>query len=211
MKTENAFALKNFDAERILQRNFFFKRLGLVHEDTDDANILDMYDARNVAHLGSAEMVEQLTKLQKFKAAVADYKKLLELHTNRLEVLSTSYAKKFAETAVQMWQDKYRRANNHLQEYKKNIVSLCKLQKKVEELERAGEKAIDDQRRKEFSIRLKEKRQNLGMKQSDVASKVKVAPATIANYEQGRADPQIPMLIKIAQVLDVSADWLLGL
>lgn len=209
-KTRNAFALKNFDAERILQRNFFLNRLGSVHDDTD-ANILGLYDARNVAHLGSAEMVERLSYLQKLKAAVATYTKLLELNTNRLEVLSTSYAKKFAETAAQVWQDKYRVANNCLQEYRNNIVSLCNLQKKIEELERVGEKAIDDQRRKEFSIRLKRARQKAKLKQSDVALKLKVTPATIASYEQAISAPQIPMLIRIAQALNASTDELLGL
>ena len=210
MKTQNAFALKDFDGEKFLQLNFFFNRLGLVHDDTD-ANILDFYDVRNIAYLGSAEMVDRLSYLQKLKVAVAAYTKSLELNTNRLEVLSTSYAKKFAETAVQMWQDKYRGANNCLQEYRNNIVSLCNLQKKIEELERVGEKAIDDQRRKEFSIRLKKARQKAKLKQSDVALKLKVTPATIASYEQAISAPQIPMLIRIAQALNASTDELLGL
>ena len=210
MKTRNAFALKNFDGEKILQRNFFLNRLELVHDDTD-ANILDFYDVRNIAYLGSAEMVDRLSYLQKLKVAVAAYTKSLELNTNRLEVLSTSYAKKFAETAVQVWQDKYRRAQNLQQVYSDATAKLYIIQEKIDELERSGEKAIDKQRRNEFAERLQDARQKAGMKQSDVALKVKAAPTTIAGYEQARSDPQIPMLIKLAQVLNVSADKLLGL
>ena len=225
MKTPNAFALRGFDSERILQRKYFLKRLSREHiavhtgttiddneeiKETDTCTI-DLMDARNVAHLGSAEMVERLANLQKIESAVADYKRLLDVHKNRLDCLSTRYARNFMETAAQMWQEKYRRAQDHKKTYEEALTSLCDLQKKIMELEQSGEKAIDQQRRKEFATRLQEARQKAGMKQKDVACKVNVALTTIAGYEQGRADPQIPMLIRIAQVLNVSADWLLGL
>ena len=174
-KTRNASALRDFDKERILQRTFFLSKLGVVHEETaingvaykeTDADTLDLNDARNVAHLGSAEMVERLADLQKLKTAVADYKKLLDVHINCLESLSTSYAKKFVETAAQMWQEKYRRAQNLLQAYSDATAKLCSLHEKILELEREGEKAIDKQRRKEFAARLQDARQKARMKQS---------------------------------------------
>lgn len=210
-KSRNTFALRDFDAERILQRNFFLNRLDLVHDGTSDDETLDLMDARNRSHVSSAEMVGRLTELQKLKPVVADYKKLLDVHKNRLDCLSTCYAKKFAETAAQIWQEKYRRTQNLQQAYSNAITALCNLQEKITKLEQSGEKAIDQQRRKEFANRLQEARQKAGMKQKEVAYKVNAALTTIAGYEQGRADPQIPMLIRIAQVLNVSADWLLGL
>lgn len=211
MKTKDAFALRDFDTERILQRNFFIEE----HDDTvyieSDTEKLDTVDARNVAHLGSAEMVKHIAKLQEFKSAVANYKRLLDVHKNRLESLATCYAKKFTETAAQIWQEKYRRAQNLQQAYSNAITALCNLQEKITKLEQSGEKAIDQQRRKEFANQLKDARQKAGMKQSDVAGKVKVASTTIANYEQGRADPQIPLLVRICYALNCSADELLGL
>lgn len=209
MKTINAFALRGFDSERILQRNFFLNRLGLVHEDTDN-NVINLYDARNVAHLGSAEMVKHLAKLQEFKAAVTFYRRLFDVHKNRLDCLSTRYARNFMETAAQMWQEKYRRAQDHKKTYEEALTSLCDLQKKIMELEQSGEKAIDQQRRKEFADRLQDTRQKAGLRQSDLAFKVKVAPPTISNYEQGRADPQIPLLIRICHALNCSPNKLLG-
>ena len=84
-------------------------------------------------------------------------------------------------------------------------------EKLAKEEEKARLKDEDKQRRKEFANRLQEARQKAGMKQKDVACKVKVAPPTISNYEQGRADPQIPLLIRICHALNCSADELLGL
>ena len=210
MKTIDAFALRGFDSERILQRIFFLNRLGLVHEDTD-SNVIILYDARNVAHLGSAEMVERLANLQKIESAVADYKRLLDVHKNRLDCLSTRYARNFMETAAQMWQEKYRRAQDHKKTYEEALTSLCDLQKKIMELEQSGEKAIDQQRRKEFADRLQEARQKAGLRQSDLANKIKVVTGTIASYEQAISAPQIPMLIRICHALNCSADELLGL
>ena len=210
MKTIDAFALRGFDSEIILQRIFFLNRLGLVHEDTD-SNVIILYDARNVAHLGSAEMVERLANLQKIESAVADYKRLLDVHKNRLDCLSTRYARNFMETAAQMWQEKYRRAQDHKKTYEEALTSLCDLQKKIMELEQSGEKAIDQQRRKEFADRLQEARQKAGLRQSDLANKIKVVTGTIASYEQAISAPQIPMLIRICHALNCSADELLGL
>lgn len=224
MKTRNAFALLGFDTERILQRNYFIKRLAREHITTwaettindtvyieSDAEKLDTVDARNVAHLGSAEMVERLARLKKIKSAVSDYKKLLDVHKARLDCLSTYYAKRFAETVAQMWQEKYQRAQNFQQAYSEAITAIYNLLEKITKLEQSGEKAIDQQRRKEFADRLQEARQKAGLRQSDLANKIRVVTATVANYEQSISAPQIPMLIRICHALNCSADELLGL
>lgn len=209
-KTKNAFALENFDAERILQRNFFLNRLGFVYEDYDD-NIIDIYNVAAISHLGSAEMVDRIGTLRKFKVSAIAYTKLIDKHIKRLESFGTRYAKNFVSSSVQMWQEKYRRVEELRQAYTNALSKLLSLQKKINGLERDGEKAIDKQRRKEFAGRLQDARQKAGLKQSDLARKVGVASTTVANYEQGRSDPQIPMLIRLSQVLNISADNLLGL
>lgn len=210
MKTKAAFALRGFDSERILQRKFFLHWLGFAHEDTD-SNAIDIYNAAANSHRGSAEMVKLLSYLQKLKVAVSAYKKMLDVHIKRLETLRNVYTEKFAETAAQIWQEKYRRAKDLQQTYSGAIDNLRILQAKIGKLEQDGEKAIDKQRRKEFAERLQDARQQAGLKQSEVAAQVKIASTTLANYEQGRSDPSIPMLIRIAQALNISTDKLLGL
>ena len=210
MKKTNAFALKGFDYERIFQRKFFLHRLGFAYSD-NDTDVIDIYNVAAISHLGSVTMVERLDALKKIKTAVLDYTKLINEHVKRLESLRTAYTEKFTETTAPTWQEKYRRAKDFQQAYKDVISKLVILQEKINKLEQDGEKALDKQRRKEFAERLQDARQRAGMKQSEVASQLKVASTTIANYEQGRSDPQIPMLIKIAKILNVSTDKLLGL
>ena len=181
-----------------------------MHEDYDE-NIIDVYNVAASSHLGSAEMVDRIGTLQKFKVSAIAYTKLLDRHLQRLEKFCTRYAKNFVSSSVQMWQEKYRRTEELRQAYTDALSKLLSLQKKIAELERDGEKAIDKQRRKEFSERLQDARQKAGLKQSDLARKVGIAPTTIANYEQGRSDPQIPMLIRLCNVLNCSANELLGL
>ena len=209
-KTKDAFALKGFDYERIFQRKFFLHRLGFAYSD-NDTDVIDIYNVAAISHLGSVTMVERLDALKKIKTAVLDYTKLINEHVKRLESLRTAYTEKFTETTAPTWQEKYRRAKDFQQAYKDVISKLVILQEKINKLEQDGEKALDKQRRKEFAERLQDARQRAGMKQSEVASQLKVASTTIANYEQGRSDPQIPMLIKIAKILNVSTDKLLGL
>lgn len=64
-----------------------------------------------------------------------------------------------------------------------------------------------------FAQRLREARLNKGMKQKDLASKIGTVPQTISGYEKidSPKQPSIDLVIKIAQVLGVSLDWLFGL
>lgn len=56
------------------------------------------------------------------------------------------------------------------------------------------------------NLRPLRKQRGLSMKQ--LGEMVGVAEVTISTYENGRSDPSIPVLCKIADVLDVSLDML---
>ena len=62
-----------------------------------------------------------------------------------------------------------------------------------------------------FSSRIKELRASMGMNQVDFAKKLNVTKQSVSNWENGNIQPSIDMLIKIATVFSVSADYLLGL
>jgi len=64
---------------------------------------------------------------------------------------------------------------------------------------------------KTFSERLKDVRTDAGMSQRDVAESVGITPSAYANYEQNLREPSLGVLVKICEVLDVSADFLLGI
>ena len=60
-----------------------------------------------------------------------------------------------------------------------------------------------------FSDRLKRIRTKRNYTQAELANIVKVATKTISNYEQGRSEPQSKLLLDLAQVLDVTPEYLL--
>ena len=70
----------------------------------------------------------------------------------------------------------------------------------------------DEQARRQLvGTRIKMIRQALGLKQSDVAKKLAVSTALITAYETGRREPSIKNLVALTRILNVSADWLLGI
>lgn len=62
----------------------------------------------------------------------------------------------------------------------------------------------------EFKDNLKLARKLRGLSQGEVADGIGVARSTYALYESGKRDPGVEGLKKIAKVLDVTGDFLLG-
>lgn len=62
-----------------------------------------------------------------------------------------------------------------------------------------------------FAKRLKQARENAKLTQTQFSEKTGIAQGTISAYEQGKAkNPTIDSLIRMANILDVSIDWLVG-
>ena len=59
-------------------------------------------------------------------------------------------------------------------------------------------------------LKIKEIRKEKGLKQNELAKMVNVSVQTISGYETGYANPPIEILIKIADVLETTTDYLLG-
>ena len=62
----------------------------------------------------------------------------------------------------------------------------------------------------EFSERLKDLRKQVGLTQVDVAEKLRISQPAYASWERGVKKPTQENLVKIAQVLNVSVDYLVG-
>ena len=58
--------------------------------------------------------------------------------------------------------------------------------------------------------RIKQKRTELKMTQRDLAKAAQTTPATISAYEKAQKKPSIDNMMKIAEVFNVSIDWLCG-
>ena len=61
-----------------------------------------------------------------------------------------------------------------------------------------------------ISTRLKEKREELHLKQDQVAQLVGVNRNAISTYENGTREPSLGMLVRLARLYRVSTDYLLG-
>lgn len=62
----------------------------------------------------------------------------------------------------------------------------------------------------EFSERLKNLRKDAGFTQVDVANKLGISQPAYASWERGVKKPTQDNLVKIAQILNVSVDYLVG-
>lgn len=58
--------------------------------------------------------------------------------------------------------------------------------------------------------RIKQKRTELKMTQGDLAKAVRAAIGAISMYENAQVRPSISTMIRIAEVFNVSIDWLCG-
>ena len=62
----------------------------------------------------------------------------------------------------------------------------------------------------EFSERLKELRKQAHLTQVEIAGKLGIGQSSYADWERGRKKPTQDNLVRIAQVLNVSIDYLVG-
>ena len=61
-----------------------------------------------------------------------------------------------------------------------------------------------------FTERLKELRLKKGLTQTELGEKVGVKQNTFTNWEKGKREPSFENLIKLADLLEVTLDWLFG-
>ena len=63
---------------------------------------------------------------------------------------------------------------------------------------------------KEIGLKIKERRQALGITQEAVANLLDVNPSHISNIECGRANPSLTALVRIANILHCSVDYFIS-
>lgn len=62
-----------------------------------------------------------------------------------------------------------------------------------------------------FGDKLRALRLEHGLTQQELADKIELVKGSISAYEQSRKYPSVEVLIKLCQIFNVSADYLLGL
>lgn len=201
MKTKDAFALRNFDAARILQRRFF-KEFDFDSTKTD-AEILE---SLKVADSDSVDDMEE--KLHTIKATyerLGKYRQLIDNHIRRCDKFNKCKAAALGVKITEL-----KRPARTL-EYFTEELSCLELMEKFGRLYYEVEKLIQARYRKEFAERLKRARKAAGLTQKQLGDMIQISPTGFASYEQAKSDPSIPALIRLAKILKFSENQLLGL
>ena len=201
-KTKNAFALRDFDSTRILQRPFFKS----FYFDTDklDTEILQSLSTTEDS-VDSSE--KKLYMIQAILERLGAFRHLIDKHN---ETRLNKYNKKKSESKGITITELQRPAP--VMEYFSASLSVLELTNKFEKLYYDTEKKLQSRYRTEFANRLKGIRKNIGLTQKQLGALIRVSPDVYSVYERGeRRDLPIHMIIRLAKALNMSSDQLLGL
>ena len=113
-KTKNAYALRSFDAKKILQRQWF--RDFNIPDDDDEKVLLDFYNiVKNDTSYDSPTMIthieesclksanENLEIITHLGERTVFYEALLERHIKRLNEIKKCYTENFMATEKKIW------------------------------------------------------------------------------------------------------------
>ena len=202
MKTKNAFAFRDFDSARILQRPFF--KDFYFASDKSDAEILE---SLNKATEDSADSWER--RLYSIKATLdrlAEFRHLIDRHNeHRLNKYNREKSKSKGIKMVELQRPA------PVMEYFNASLCVLELMNKFEKLYYDIEKKIQVRYRKEFGTRLKQGRKSLGLTQKQLGALIQVSPQAFSLYERGEQDIPVYTVIRLAKALNTSSDQLLGL
>ena len=224
MKRKNAFAFRDFDATRILQRpqlakNHYYQGIGdwyfnlpsvedfrvleLWRNDIVDNLERDRYDLANAAHI----------RYHKRQFVIEQLKYRLDRHTARLQKVLSQLEKKFfiaAASELEFYRDQIKRARELLSQYEKiercveNLVA--EISKKLADIEFE----CNGRYRVQFAARLRKARLAAKLTQSQLAEKIGRSQSNYSNYESGNSEPSLAVLVKLSRILKVSVDTLVG-
>lgn len=63
---------------------------------------------------------------------------------------------------------------------------------------------------RELGERIRTQRERRKLRQADVAGSLRISPQAVSKWERGENAPDISVLVELAQLLNVSVEWLLG-
>ena len=201
-KTKNAFAFRDFDSARILQRPFF--KDFYFAPDKSDEELLE-----SLSHVQEDSVDAWERKLYVIKATherLTEFRHLIDRHNetrlNRYnEKKSKSEGIKLAEL----------RRPAPVMEYFSASLNVLELMNKFEKLYHKIEKNVQGRYRKEFAARLKQARQALGLTQKQLGELVQISPQVFSLYELGKRDIPVHTIIRLAKALDMNGNQILGL
>lgn len=202
MKTKNAFAFRDFDSSRILQRPFF--KNFYFDSNKSDAEILESLNNITDDSVDSWEK-----NLYAIKAILERLEKFRHLINRHNEKRLDKYNKKKSKSEKVKITELQRPAP--IMEYFSASLSVLELINKFKNLYREIEKRIQVRYRKDFASRLKRIRKDLNLTQKQFGDLIRVSPQVFSFYERGEHDIPVHTIIRLAKALNMSGNQILGL
>ena len=202
MKTKNAFAFRDFDSSRILQRPFF--KNFYFDSNKSDAEILESLN--NITDDSVDSWEKNLYAIKAILDRLAEFRHLINRHNEkRLDKYnknkSTSENVKITEL----------QRPAPVMEYFSASLSVLELINKFKNLYRETEKKIQVHYRKNFAARLKQIRQDLGLSQRQLGDLIGISPQGFYFYEHGKRDVPVHTIIRLAKALNMNGNQILGI
>lgn len=194
MKTRKAFALKDFDEEKILQRPYF-KKFNLPN--ASDAEILEMLQATGDDTI--SEMEQKLNQIKSLFNRVIKFHEFIWRHIGRLDKFAIYQAVK------------YKKVNVSTIEYHTADWSVSNLAGILQGNFYNLEKKIQARYRKQFTANLRKFLKASGLNQKQLGELIHISPQGMSHYAKGDRDMSIPTLARVVKILNISADKLLGI
>lgn len=214
MKRHDAFAFRDFDGDRILQRPFFrqWREVYHVGDESDKeilAGVIIHYADFNVdmCEFDNEKLTELLTRLEKFQ-------RLIQRHANAMDGRLEQYRRSVQNAATNnsLLQSRLDRVNEMTRLYLIDVARAAgTLAVKVKNRWQDSERDLQAAYRRRFGERLKAAREAAGLSRKELGDAINISPAGYAYYERGQRDVTPMSLIRIARTLNISADWLIGL
>ena len=196
MKTKNAFAFRDFDSTRILQRPFF--KNFYFEPDKSDEEILQSLNYVTDESVDSWEKAIH-DRLEKFRQLINRHnEKRLDKYNKKKSISERVKITELQRPA-------------HIMEYFSASLSVLELMNKFKILYRNIEKKIQVHYRKEFANRLKQIRQDLGLSQRQLGDLINISPQGFSFYERGERDVPVHAIIRLAKALNMNGNQILGL
>ena len=210
MKKRDAFAFRDFDEQRILQRPFFkaFK----FDADKSDDEILQSLSLSDDDSLSALK--EKNRALRQMFDRLSEFVKFTLRHSERLRRYYRGNPIQIERTQQLdiFYSNKIKRARKLDIFYSINAAPAAgELERKVLDFFIKSEKALQKKSREFFAERLKEARIKAGLSRRYVADELNLLENSYGFYERGLREPNIMMLLRLANLLNVSADWLIGI
>ena len=204
MKRQDAFALADFDKDRILSRKFF-SGLNLPTDKTDKEILLSFdisdVDGAEKAVVVFAEM-RQMTKL---------YLERIKRHALKLENLNKKIAVKIVENGDDdSLKKKFNRSKLLSKTYNDITFDIGDLFHRLQDRIDACDAVTSNYCRKSFAKNLKQARKSAKLTQKQTSQLIGVSISTYIGYENSKREPSLSIIRRIMKVLDIRANMLIN-